>query len=221
MIKNKNFIRSFHNSTKRNYLSRMNKRKPQNIKIAKKYGFEFWDASRKTGYGGYTYQPGRFKNMAKTLIKSYNLKSNSKILDVGCGKGFLLHEMKLLVPGLKIVGFDISKYAINKATKLIKPSLFFHRAEKKYPFKNKEFDLVISISTLHNLEIFDLKKALSEISRVGKKSYVVVESYKNDQQLFNLQCWALTCASFFSVSSWKWIFKEFKYKGDYEFTFFN
>lgn len=217
----KNFIRSFHNSTKRNYLSRMNKSKPKNIGVAKKYGFKFWDATRETGYGGYTYQPGRFKKMAKDLIKTYKLKSNSKILDVGCGKGFLLHEMKLLLPKLQIVGFDISKYAINKSTNLIKPCLFYHKAEKKYPFKNKEFDLVISISTLHNLEIFDLKKAFKEISRVGKKSYIVVESYKNDKQLFNLQCWALTCASFFSVSSWKWIFKEFNYKGDYEFTFFD
>ena len=117
----KNFIRSFHNSTKRNYLSRMNKSKPKNIGVAKKYGFKFWDATRETGYGGYTYQPGRFKKMAKDLIKTYKLKSNSKILDVGCGKGFLLHEMKLLLPELQIVGFDISKYAINKSTNLIKP----------------------------------------------------------------------------------------------------
>ena len=217
----KAFITSFHQSTKRNYIERMNITKPEKIIIAKKYDYEFWDAGRDTGYGGYTYQPGRWKNVALNLIENYKLKPNSKILDVGCGKGFLLHEMKLILPGLQIFGFDISPYAISKSTDLIRPFLFEHKAEDKYTYKDNEFDLVISISTLHNLRIFDLEKALKEIHRVGKKAYIVVESYRDEQELFNLQCWALTCESFFHVDEWDWIFKKFNYSGDYEFIFFN
>jgi ubiquinone/menaquinone biosynthesis C-methylase UbiE len=95
-----------------------------------------------------------------------------------------------------------------------------HTAEEKYPFKDKYFDLVISITTLHNLHINDLKKALGEIQRVGKNEYIVVESYKNEKELFNLQCWALTCAAFFMPTEWVWLFREFGYSGDYEFIYF-
>ena len=89
------------------------------------------------------------------------------------------------------------------------------RKQKNY------FDLVISMATLHNFEINHLFNCIKEIERVGKKKYIMVESYKNNKELFNLQCWALTCESFFSVNEWKWIFKHVGYSGDYEFIFFN
>ena len=92
--------------------------------------------------------------------------------------------------------------------------------EQVYPFDNKNFDLVLSINTLHNLKIYDLEMSLSEIERVGKKKYIVVESYRNEEELFNLQCWALTCESFFEKDEWIWLYNEFGYKGDYEFIYF-
>ena len=213
-------ITPLHKSTKRKYLQRMVNRKAECMVVAKKYNFNYWDGRRKYGYGGYRYIPGRWKNVAKKIIKKYKLNENSKILDVGCGKGFLLYEIQLLLPGIKISGFDISRYGISKSMKTIKKKLFVHKAQNKYPFKKKEFDLVISIGCLHNLEINDLKKAVKEIIRVGKKAFILVESYRNEKELFNLQCWALTCNSFFNNKEWKWLFKEFSYKGDYELIYF-
>ncbi|MBM3149465.1 MAG: class I SAM-dependent methyltransferase, partial [Chloroflexi bacterium] len=188
------------------------------MKIAKKYDFDFWDGERKYGYGGYKYD-GRYEIVAKKLIQEYNLKKNAKILDVGCGKGFLLYEFKKLLPGSEVRGFDISKYAIENSKEEIRSGLFVYDAKDSYPFKDKEFDLVFSITTLHNLKIFNLKNALNEIERVGKNRYIVVESYRNEQELFNLECWALTCQSFFSKDEWEWLFNEFKYTGDYEFIY--
>ena len=98
--------------------------------------------------------------------------------------------------------------------------MFIHKAQDKYKYSNKEFDLVISIGCLHNLEIFDALKALKEIQRVGKQSYILVESFRNERELFNLQCWALTCQSFFNVSEWQWLYSSVGYLGDYEFIFF-
>ena len=166
------------------------------------------------------YIPSRWANVAKSLIKNYKLNNNSSILDVGCGKAFLLYEIKKLLPKIKICGFDISKYGLNSSKKEIKKFLFVHKAQDKYPFKNNQFDLVISLGCLHNLKIFEIKKALNEIQRVGKKSYVMLESYRNEKELFNLQCWALTCESFFDQEEWIWIYKEFGYTGDYEFIYF-
>ena len=99
--------------------------------------------------------------------------------------------------------------------------VFKHKAEKKFPYKKNSFDLVLSLATLHNLKLFDLTNSIKEIERVGKKKYIMVESFKNDKQLFNLQCWALTCQTFLSVKEWTWLYKKMKYKGDYEFIFFN
>lgn len=219
-MKLKKIISTLHTSTKRNYVQRMNDQKIKCMKIAKKYEKDYWDGSRRYGYGGYKYMPGRWSSVAKKIIKTYNLKSGSSILDVGCGKGFLLYEIKLLIPGIKIYGFDISKHALRNAKYEIKKNLFLHKAQNRFPFKNKKFDLVFSLMTLHNLKIFDLKKALKEIDRVGKKSYIAVESFRNESELFNLQCWALTCESFFSPDEWKWIFKNYGYSGDYEFIYF-
>ena len=148
------------------------------------------------------------------------LDNNSKILDVGCGKGFLLYEIKLLLPKIEVRGFDSSKYALDNSKEEVKQNLFCHQAQEVYPFQDKEYDLTISINTLHNLKIFDLSKALKEIQRVSKNSYICVESFRNDLELFNLECWALTCQSFFSPDEWIWIYNQFGYQGDYEFIYF-
>ena len=215
-----NIVSKLHQSTNRDYLKRMIDEKVECMKIAKKYEKEYWDGDRRYGYGGYKYIPGRWKSVAETLIKNYNLSNNSSVLDVGCGKAFLLYEMKLLLPGLNITGFDISKYGLDQAKEEIKKNLFVHRAQEVYPFKNKQFDLVISLGCLHNLKVFELEKALKEIERVGKKGYIMLESFRNEKELFNLQCWALTCESFFDEKEWVWIYDHFGYTGDYEFIYF-
>ena len=216
----RNFVTQLHQATKRDYLARMLDDKVHCMKIAKQYGKDYWDGDRRYGYGGYKYIPGRWKLVAQALIETYGLVPGSKILDVGCGKGFLLHEMLLLEPGLSVSGFDISAYGINCATDLVKPYLFNHQAQSRYPFEDDEFDLVISLTVLHNLRIFDVQITLSEIERVGKQAYVMLESYRNEQELFNLECWALTCESFFDQEEWIFLYNHFGYSGDYEFIYF-
>ena len=216
----KKLISNLHNSTKRSYLKRMIDKKVNCMKIAKKYSIDYWDGNRRYGYGGYKYIPGRWKYVARKLIKDYKLKKGSKILDVGCGKSFLLYEMLLIEPDLKIFGIDISSYALNKAIKKKNLNLSKIDARKKLPYSDNYFDLVISLATLHNFELFDLVRTIKEIERVGKKKFIMVESYRTDLELFNLQCWALTCQTFFSKKEWIYLFKELKYKGDYEFIYF-
>ena len=213
-------VTPLHQMTRRDYLARMTDDKVHCMQVAKQYGYDYWDGDRRYGYGGYKYMPGRWKPVAEALIRNYKLGPGSKVLDVGCGKGFLLHEMRLLEPGLQISGFDVSAHGIDCAPDTVKPQLFLHRAEDPYPFADDEFDLVISLGTLHNLRLFDLKTALTEVERVGKNAYVMVESYRNEQELFNLECWALTAESLFDKDEWIWLYKEFGYSGDYEFIYF-
>jgi len=190
------------------------------MKIAKQYGKDYWDGDRRYGYGGYKYMPGRWKPVAEELIRLYNLKSGSRLLDIGCGKGYLLYELILLIPDLDITGIDSSDYGLENAKDEVKPFISKHNAEVRLPFKNKEFDLVISLGTFHNLRIPDLKIGLSEMERVGKEGYLMLESYRNESELFNLQCWVLTAESFFDQKEWIWLYENFGYKGDYEFIYF-
>ena len=215
-----NIATSLHESSKREYLARIVDDKVNCMKIAKQYGKDYWDGDRRYGYGGYNYMPGRWKPVAEALIQKYNLTNTSSVLDVACGKAYLLYEMKLLLPGLRVAGFDISRHGLADAKEEIKDSLFIHSAKDPYPFQDKEFDLVISLGCFHNLRIFELENALSETQRVGKQGFVMLESYRNETELFNLQCWALTCESFFDKDEWIWLYNHFGYEGDYEFIYF-
>ncbi len=214
-----NVITPLHKTTQRDYIGRMVDDKVACMKVARAYGFDFWDGKRRYGYGGYRYD-GRWATVAETLIEHYDLPSDARILDVGCGKAFLLHEFKQLLPEAFVAGFDVSQYAIERAKETVRDALFVHDAEDLLPYEDDEFDLVISLTTLHNLQIGGLKSALGEIERVGKNKYVVVESYRDELELFNLQCWALTCEMFLRPEEWVWLFEEFGYTGDYEFIYF-
>ncbi len=214
------FYDKLHTKTKRDYLTRISS--PDIVEMmqtAKQFDFDYWDGDRKYGFGGYHYD-GRWKGMAEDLIERYQLTNQSKILDVGCGKAFLLFELKQLLPGVEVVGFDVSRYAISKAPDEIKPHLFVHKAEDRYPFGDKTFDLVLSLTVVHHLKIYEVKRALQEIERVGKHKYITLDSYRNDQELYHLKCWTLTCESFFRPEEWIWLFEEYGYTGDYDFLFF-
>ncbi|HXT41009.1 MAG TPA: methyltransferase domain-containing protein [Candidatus Angelobacter sp.] len=215
-----NIVTPLHKATKRDYLARMVDDKVNCMLKAKEYEFDYWDGDRRFGYGGYKYLPGRWKPVARALIDIYGLRSGSRVLDVGCGKAFLLYEMQLIEPGLELVGFDISKHGLASKHADFKGTLFRHRAQERYQWTDKHFDLVISLGCLHNLKVFELQTAVSEIERVGKNKYLMVESYRNEQELFNLECWALTAEAFFDTRAWIWLYDHFGYTGDYEFIFF-
>lgn len=214
------FVGVLHRSTKRNYKERVLQHdKAECAAVAKKFGSEYWDGDRKYGYGGFHYD-GRWTPVAETLIKHYDLKPGDKVLDVGCGKAFLLYEMQKIMPELIVCGVDISEYALKNAPKEIQPVLQLGSATK-LDFPDHSFDLVISITTLHNLYLPDLFAALREIVRVGRnKSYIVVESYRNECEKANLLYWQLTCESFFTPDEWDFIYSQTNYKGDFSYIYF-
>jgi SAM-dependent methyltransferase len=212
-------VTPLHRMTKRDYLARMVDDKVTCMLKAKEYEADYWDGDRRFGYGGYKFLPGRWAPVAKALIEIYGLKDGSRVLDVGCGKAFLLYEMKQILPGLEVHGFDISKHGLADAKPEIRNQLYRYRAQDRYPYGDRHFDLVISLTTLHNLRLFELETAVKEIERVGKSKYIMLESYRNEQELFNLQCWALTAESFLDSAEWIWLYNHFGYTGDYEFIY--
>lgn len=214
------FITPLHKRSKRDYIARVNQfPKAHCSVIAKQYGYDYWDGERQYGYGGYHYD-GRWEVVARQMIDRYKLSPDASILDVGCGKGFLLYEFKKLLPNCTVKGLDISEYAIQHAKEEIREHLVQGHA-RELPFPDKSFDLVVSNTTFHNLKIFDLINAIKEVNRVSRKdAWICVESYRNDEEKANLLYWQLTCESFYSPEEWIWLYETNGFKGDYEFVYF-
>ena len=180
-------------------------------------GKELYDGSRLNGFGGFKYD-GRWKNILPPLIKRYNLKSGSRVLDVGCKKGFLLHDLKELVPGIKIFGVEDHVYPIKKSMKTVRRHLRlcdYH----KLKFKKNFFDAVFSFHCIYRLNFADMIKAIKEIQRVTKKnSYITFGAYndKKGKEIFDK--WGIISTSHMHVKDLKTVLKYLKYKGDYSFT---
>ncbi|GFK94957.1 23S rRNA (guanine(745)-N(1))-methyltransferase [Fundidesulfovibrio magnetotacticus] len=216
------FVSVLHKKTVRDYKERVCVHdKIECATVAKRYGRDYWDGDRSHGYGGYRYD-GRWEPVARAMIEHYGLRDGMSLLDVGCGKAHLLHEFKKLLPGLEVRGVDISRWGLDTAKEEVRPFLTEAPAQE-LPFADNSFDLVISLATFHNLKVFELKRAIDELNRVAKdpaRSYVMLESYRNEAERVNLMFWQLTCESFYSVEEWEWLYAHFGFKGDYSFIFF-
>ncbi len=214
------FLGHLHNRTKRDYVARvMEHDKAECAAVAKQWGYDYWDGERQFGYGGYSYD-GRWLSVAEAMAERYNLKAGDRILDVGCGKAYLLYEFTQVVPGIEVAGLDISTYGIEHAKEEMKPFLTVG-SSTSLPWDDDSFDYVYSLTTLHNLYNFELKPSIQEIERVSRRNkYISVESYRNEREKMNLLYWQLTCESFLSTKEWEWLYKEYGYTGDHGYIFF-
>lgn len=200
---------------KRNLEERSNTKTEEDRAIARKFEYEFFDGDRRHGYGGFSYQERFWSPVVPDFVSRYSLKPGSKILDVGCAKGFMLHDFKRLVPGIEVAGIDVSNYAISNAKPEVAEFLQVANATE-LPYEDNFFDLVISINTIHNLDEPGCEKALREISRVSKgSSFVTVDAFNTSEERDRMYAWNLTAKTIMSTDDWKLFFQQCDYEGDY------
>jgi SAM-dependent methyltransferase len=191
--------------------------KPHQREIARKFGREYFDGDRGQGYGGYGYD-GRWVAIAERMRDFYNLKAGDIILDVGCAKGFLVHDFRQVIPGIRVAGIDLSFYAIEHAMPDVKPYLVVGSADA-LPYPDEAFDLVISINTVHNLELPRCVRAIAEMERVGRRfKYLQVDSYRNDEEHEKFERWQLTALTHFDPDGWRTVLRQAGYAGEYSWT---
>ena len=214
------FVSELHKKSDRDYRERVLEfEKAHCAKVAKKWDYDYWDGARQYGFGGYHYD-GRWRVVAERMADYYNLKAGDHILDIGCGKGYLLYDILKISPDADVYGLDISEYAVNNSKEEIRHCLQVGNATK-LPWPDNYFDLVVSINTLHCLHCFDIDKALREMNRVGKANkYLCVESYRNETEKANLLYWKVTCEMFNTPKEWDWWFTHTGYNGDYSYIYF-
>jgi ubiquinone/menaquinone biosynthesis C-methylase UbiE len=202
---------------KRDIAKRSEAKDPSVVAIAKQFGEMYWDGPREYGYGGYRYD-GRWRPVARDIIAHYKLLPAMRVLDVGCGKGYLVKDLMLECPGLEVFGLDISLYAIMQAPDETIGRLHLGTAEQ-LPFPPGSFDCVLSLNTLHNLTRPGVIRALNEIERVSRgNSFVVVDSYLTPQQKEIFQHWVLTAEYHDYPEAWLQVFSEAGYTGDWDWT---
>ena len=200
---------------KRDLTKRGEEKSEEDRRIARRFGREFFDGERRHGYGGYSYQPRFWQPVVPTFQEHYGLSAEGRILDVGCGKGFMLHDFAALIPGIGVEGVDISEYAIANAMDDMKPFVKVGNA-KELAYEDDAFDLVISVNTVHNLHLEECKQSLREVQRVTKKdAFVTVDAYRTDEEKTRMAAWNLTALTFMHVDEWVALFREVGYKGDY------
>jgi len=108
-----------------------------------------------------------FQRLLKNLRWRTSLK-NSCILSIGCGTGRF--ELKLAPQVKKIIGVDVSEVGISLAKKKNKFAnlKFLVASATSLPFKNQEFDIVLSLSAIHHIE--NQPRLFQELSRVLKRN---------------------------------------------------
>ena len=201
--------------TTRNVKERGSVKTEEDRAIARQFGKEFFDGDRRHGYGGFNYNPRFWQLVIPTFRNHFNLSADSSVLDVGCAKGFMLHDMAELIPGITVKGIDISEYAIENTIESMEHHVQVSDA-KALPFEDNYFDVVISINTVHNLEREECGKALQEIERVSnERSFITVDAYHNNEEKEAMLSWNLTGKTIMHVEEWKQFFNEVGYTGDY------
>lgn len=201
---------------KKNFVQRVVDRKIENKFKAWQLNKEYYDGDRNNGYGGFKYD-GRWLKLLPRIIKKYKLNNNSKILDLGCKKGFIMKDFKILLPKAKVYGIEDHMYPIKNSEKEIKKNIIFSKYYE-IPFKNNYFDFIIGFSSIYKYNFIDVVNTLKEINRVSKDSFITVASYSNKKEKELFEKWTLLGSTFLHKSDWKKLFKITNYKGDYYFT---
>lgn len=201
--------------SQRNVEARGNEKTPEDRALAREFGQAFFDGGRSHGYGGFSYHSRFWQPVIPTFIEHFGLTNTSSLLDIGCAKGFMLHDFRQAMPKIELAGIDVSEYAIENAMDDVKENVQVGNAIA-LPFEDKSFDVTISITTLHNLEKEDLATALLEIERVSRKgSFITVDAYRDDAEKERMESWNLTAKTMMHVDEWKQFFNEVGFTGDY------
>ncbi len=200
---------------RRNVEERGQEKTEEDRRIGRMFGQDYFDGDRRFGYGGYNYNPRFWQPVMPDLQKHFLLTKDSSVLDVGCGKGFMMHDMAAAIPGIKLQGIDVSDYAIANAIEDMRSFIQKGNA-KELPFPDKSFDVVISINTIHNLPPEECRQSLREIQRVARKgAFITMDAYRTPEEKTRMDAWNLTALTYMHVDEWKALFKEVGYTHDF------
>ena len=157
--------------------------------------------------------------VAKNICTEYKLNNDSSFLHIGCEKGFLMHDLNKLFPGMKICGIETSSYAIDNSMESIKKNIINSNYTNLKHFNDNSFDFIYAAGVIYALNITDAIKCLKEINRISKNnSFITLASYKNHTDYWLFKNWTLLGTTILLKKEWETILNHVNYKGDYYFS---
>ncbi len=169
--------------------------------LGKKGGLRYGYAESLRGKIVYT-----LANLYRALIIKLFIKPQT-CLDVGCGTGYLVKWLRFF--GIDAYGVEISQDALNLAKPSIKP--FLKKGDiLDLPYKDGEFDLVLTYDVLEHLERSKIPQAIKETVRVSKK-WILHKIYTNENSwLIIFHGIDFAHLSVFPTKYWEQLFRGLK-----------
>jgi len=179
------------------------------------FGFDYWDRpDAKAGYGGYRYD-GRYRPVAERMVEVYGLEPGERVLEVGCGKRFLLVEFLHL--GLDVIGIDLSEYAVANAHPELAGRILC-ASVLDAPVPDDAFDLVLAKDSLPHLSESDVELAVAACERFSRRSaFLEIEVARTDHEAEMLYRWDTTHRTRRPPEWWLELFDRVGYTGDWHF----
>lgn len=216
--KKEKFDLRFHHRLKNSNISPLKVYSKEIIKDYKKFGKNYFDNKNiKIGYGNYIYD-GRFKTPVKKIIKFFKLKKNSKILEVGCAKGFLIYEF--YKNKMDVFGVDISKYALSKCINTIKNKIYLSNLSENLTFKQFSFDFIICKEVIPHLKKTEIKRLIKNLNLLSinvKKIYLIIQVPRSNKYKKNFVNWDITHRTIMTKNNWIKFLKNNNFKGKVSF----
>jgi len=185
--------------------------------LANDFSYDYYDGDRENGYGGFKYD-GRWKKFLIKIIKKYKLNKNSRVLDISAKKGFFMHDLTLLVPGIKVYGVEDHKYPIITSMKSVKGNIKLLKSYCDIDYKKDFFDFVHAHNAIYRYSFRDLIKIIKIISKISKKAHITIPSYSNNLDRVKFLDWSLHGGVLLTKKEWRELFKNLGYKFYYYFS---
>ncbi|MDA3937156.1 MAG: class I SAM-dependent methyltransferase [Actinomycetota bacterium] len=106
---------------------------------------------------------GTFREKVLDRIES---RQPARLLEVGCGQGWLLASIAEVLPDTQLVGIDVREETIEFARSLVPSAQLIVANGERLPFADGEFDLVVCSEVLEHVD--EPRQVLAEIDRVGR-----------------------------------------------------
>ena len=140
-----------------------------NFNYNKEYN-DFWSRDERWGTDSFE----DVNSIVNEIIKTCGTGS---ILDVGCGMGAVVKEF--CKRGIEAYGVDVASKPIEYNNKEV-PDHFFNNSILELPFKDNNFNTVITTDCLEHIRTEDIDKAIKELFRVTKRNFYVRLSMRED-----------------------------------------